>query len=146
MIIKKLDKYTPEIGNRVRELLIQLSRSGKDKGEIPESWFNDIINSPWHDLLIAEDENGTIIGLASMSVMMGPGIRKNAYLEDFVTDASLRGKGIGSALWDEMINWAKEKGCARLEFTCGNGREVAQAFYLKHGADIYDTNFFRKTL
>ena len=146
MIIKKLDKYTPEIGNRVRELLIQLSRSGKDKGEIPESWFNDIINSPWHDLLSAEDENGTIIGLASMSIMMGPGIRKNAYLEDFVTDASLRGKGIGSALWDEMINWAKEKGCARLEFTCGNGREAAQAFYLKHGADIYDTNFFRKTL
>ena len=81
MIIKKLDKYTPEIGNRVRELLIQLSRSGKDKGEIPESWFNDIINSPWHDLLIAEDENGTIIGLASMSVMMGPGIRKNAYFK-----------------------------------------------------------------
>ena len=63
MIIKKLDRYTPETANRVRELLIQLSRSGKDKGEIPESWFNDIINSPWHDLLIADDDNGKIIGL-----------------------------------------------------------------------------------
>lgn len=145
MIIKRLDKYTKETADRVRELLIQLSRSGKDKGEIPESWFNDIINSPWHDLLIAE-EDGKIIGLASMSVMMGPGIKKNAYLEDFVTDQNIRGKGVGSALWDEMLNWAKEKGCQRLEFTCGNGREVAQQFYKNHGAEVYDTNFFRKEI
>ena len=93
MIVKPLDHYTPEIANRVRELLIQLSRSGKDKGEIPEDWFNDIINSPWHDLLVAE-EDGKILGIASVSVTMGPGIRKNAYLEDFVTDSEVRGKGV----------------------------------------------------
>lgn len=146
MIIRKLDKHTPETATRVRELLIQLSRSGKDKGEIPESWFNDIIASPWHDLLIAEDDNGKIIGLASMSVIMGPGIRKNAYLEDFVTDQTVRGQGVGSALWDAMLDWAKEKGCQKFEFTCGNGRETAQAFYKSKGAEIYDTNFFRKEL
>ncbi|MBR2998697.1 GNAT family N-acetyltransferase [Candidatus Saccharibacteria bacterium] len=145
MLIKRLDKYTPEIANQIRKLLIQLSRSGKDKGEISESWFNDIINSPWHDLLIAE-EDGKIIGLAAMSVTMGPGIKKNAYLEDFVTDKEVRGKGVGSALWNEMLNWAKEKGCERLEFTCGNGREIAQQFYKSKGAEIYDTNFFRYEL
>lgn len=145
MIVKRLDKYTPEIADRIRNLLIQLSRSGKDKGEIPEEWFNDIINSPWHDLLIAEDED-KIIGIASMSVVMGAGIRKNAYLEDFVVDSNIRTKGVGSALWDEMIKWAAEKGCKEFEFTCGNGRETAQAFYKKHGAEIYDTNFFRKEI
>ena len=145
MNIKRLEKYTPKTADEIRKLLIQLSRSGKDKGEIPESWFNDIINSPWHDLLIAED-NKKIIGFAALSVTMGPGIRKNAYLEDFVTDESVRGKGIGSALWNEMLNWAKEKGCQKFEFTCGNGREVAQAFYKSKGAEIYDTNFFRKEL
>ena len=145
MIIKRLENYTPETADEIRKLLIQLSRSGKDKGEIPESWFTDIINSPWHDLLIAEDD-GKIIGLAAMSVTMGPGIRKNAYLEDFVTDKDVRGKGVGSALWNEMLNWAKEKGCQKLEFTCGNGREAAQQFYKNHGAEIYDTNFFRKDI
>lgn len=145
MKIARLTSYTPETANRVRELLIQLSRSGKDKGEIEEAWFNDIINSPWHDLLLAEDE-GKIIGIASLSVVMGPGIKKNAYLEDFVTDASIRGKGVGSALWDAMLDWAREKGCQKLEFTCGNGRESAQAFYKKHGAEVYDTNFFRRDL
>ena len=145
MIIKRLDKYTTETADQIRKLLIQLSRSKKDKGEIPKTWFNDIINSPWHDLLIAEDD-GKIIGLAAMSVIMGPGIQKNAYLEDFITDETVRGKGIGSALWAEMLNWAKEKGCQKFEFTCGNGREAAQAFYKSKGAEIYDTNFFRYEL
>ena len=145
MIVKPLDKYTPEIAARVRELLIQLSRSGKDKGEIPEEWFNDIINSPWHDLLVAE-EDGKILGIASVSVTMGPGIRKNAYLEDFVTDAEVRGKGVGTAIWNAYEAWAKEKGCKNLEFTCGHGREKSQEFYKHHGAEVYDTNFFRKAL
>lgn len=146
MIIKKLDQYTPEIANRVRELLIQLSRSGKDRGEIPKTWFDNLISSPYHDMLVAYDDNHKIIGIATLSIIMGPIVRKVAYLEDFVTDASLRGKGIGSALWDEMLVWAKEKGCSELCFTSGQGREAAQAFYLKRGAKIYDTNFFRYEL
>ena len=146
MIIKKLDQYTPEIANRVRELLIQLSRSGKDRGEIPKAWFDDLISSPYHDMLVAYDDNNKIIGIATLSIIMGPIVRKVAYLEDFVADASLRGKGIGSALWDEMLVWAKEKGCSELCFTSGQGREAAQAFYLKRGAKIYDTNFFRYEL
>ena len=145
MIVKPLDHYTPEIANRVRELLIQLSRSGKDKGEIPEDWFNDIINSPWHDLLIAE-EDGKILGIASVSVTMGPGIRKNAYLEDFVTDEAYRGQGVGSMLWSSMLMWAKAKGCQELNFTSGKGREAAWKFYENRGAEIYDTNFFKKAI
>ncbi len=146
MIVSRVTEYSPELAQRVRELLIQLSRSGKDKGEVPEAWFTDIISSPWHDLLVALDDDGRVIGMATLSVMMGPGISKNAYLEDFVVDADSRTGGVGSALWDEMLAWGREKGCKRMEFTCGNGREVAQAFYKKHGAEVYDTNFFRVEL
>ena len=146
MIVKRVTEYSPELAQRVRELLIQLSRSGKDKGEVPEEWFVDIINSPWHDLLVALDDDDRVIGMASLSVNMGPGISKNAYLEDFVVDSESRTGGVGSALWDEMLAWGREKGCKRMEFTCGNGREIAQAFYKKHGAEVYDTNFFRVEL
>ena len=51
MIIQTLTEYTPEVANRVRELLIMLSRSGKDRGEIPKEWFDELINSPTHDML-----------------------------------------------------------------------------------------------
>ena len=146
MKIETLTSYDEKTANRVRELLIQLSRSGKDRGEIPEQWFNDLISSPSHDMLVAYDDDGNIVGIATLSIIMGPIVRKVAYLEDFVTDSSLRGKGIGSALWDEMLVWAKEKGCTELCFTSGHGREAAQEFYKNRGADIYDTNYFRKPL
>ena len=146
MKITKLEKYTPETADQIRKLLIQLSRSGKDRGEIPQEWFDELIASPYHDMLVAIDDNNQIIGIATLSIHMGPIIRKNAYLEDFVTDQTVRGKGIGSALWDAMLDWAKEKGCHNLEFTCGNGREASQQFYKNHGATIYDTNFFRRQI
>lgn len=146
MNITTLQEYTPDTANRIRELLIQLSRSGKDRGEIPEEWFNNLINSDYHDMLVAYDDNGKIIGIATLSIIMGPIVRKMAYLEDFVTDESVRGQGIGNALWEAMLAWAKEKGCSELNFTSGHGREAAQAFYQKRGAEIYDTNFFRKTI
>ena len=97
-------------------------------------------------MLLAIDDHGKIIGIATLSIHMGPIIRKNAYLEDFVTDSAIRGQGVGSALWEEMLKWAKEKGCQKLEFTCGQGREASQQFYKNHGATIYDTNFFRKDI
>ena len=152
-------EYNKTVADRIRQLLIQLSRSGKDKGEIPQEWFEQLISSPWHDLRLAVEsaEDGNvkqdlpvlpeqILGMASVSVIFGAGIDKNAYLEDFVVDQSARGKGIGNLLFNAYEDWAREKGCKNLEFTCGQGRETAQQFYKNHGAETYDTNFFRKKL
>lgn len=152
-------EYNKTVADRIRQLLIQLSRSGKDKGEISQEWFEQLISSPWHDLLLAVEsaEDGNIeqdlpalpeqiLGMASVSAIFGAGIGKNAYLEDFVVDKSARGKGIGNLLFNAYEDWAREKGCKNLEFTCGQGRETAQQFYKNHGAETYDTNFFRKKL
>ena len=146
MKIELLTKYDNKTANRIRELLIQLSRSGKDRGEIPEDWFNDLIQSPYHDMLLAIDDSGTIQGIATLSIIMGPIVRRVAYLEDFVTDESSRGQGIGSKLWEAMLDWARNHNCSELCFTSGHGREAAQQFYLNKGAEIYDTNYFRFSL
>ena len=132
-----------KVAEAARKLLIELSRSGKDKGEIPEEWFLEVVRSPYHEMLIAED-GGEILGMATVSVVFGAGIRKNAYLEDFVVSSAARGKGVGGAIWEEILEWAREKECAKLEFTSGKGREAAQEFYLHRGAEIYETNFFQK--
>ena len=146
MNVTTLTEYTPEIAARVRELLIQLSRSGKDRGEIPEAWFKDLIASPSHDMLLAYDEDSQIVGIATLSIIMGPIVRRAAYLEDFVTDQTVRGKGVGTALWNAILDWSKAKDCTELCFTSGHGREAAQAVYLHKGATIYDTNYCRLTL
>lgn len=151
--IVKLTKYSEDLADRIRALLVQLSRSGRDNGPIPKTWFDELIASPWHDCLLAveiddqsEFQPSQVLGMASVSVIFGAGIGKNAYLEDFVVDKAARGKGVGHLLFDAYEKWAREKGCKNLEFTCGNGREAAQKFYNDHGATIYDTNFFRKKL
>lgn len=146
MVIETLTKYNEEDATRIRELLIQLSRSGKDRGEIPREWFENLIASPSHDMLLTRDENGKILGIATLSIIMGPIVRKNAYLEDFVTDKECRSQGVGTKLWEAMLTWAKEKGCKELNFTSGKGREEAWQFYQHKGAEIYDTNFFRLSL
>ncbi len=146
MRIERLTEYTPEIANNVRQLLIQLSRSKKDRGEIPREWFEEIISSPYHDMILAIDDNNRIVGIATLSIIMGPIVRKNAYLEDFVTDESVRGQGVGGKLWDAMLAWAAEKGCKELNFTSGKGREEAWRFYQNKGSEIYDTNFFKKNI
>ena len=148
MKIQRLTKYDAKTANRIRELLIQLSRSGKDHGEIPREWFDDLIASPFHDMLLAldDDNDNQIIGIATLSIIMGPIVRRVAYLDDFVTDEKVRGQGVGSRLWDAMLEWARAKHCTELCFTSGHGREAAQAFYLHKGAGIYDTNYFRLPL
>lgn len=145
MIIKTLDKYTPETAERIRELLIQLSRSGKDRGEIPETWFNSIIESPHHDVLLAIDDNDKIVGIAVLSTIFNFKTQK-AYLEDFVTDENCRGQGIGTALWNAMLDWATQHNCEELDFTSGYDRKTAHQFYKNHGASIYDTAFFRRPI
>lgn len=145
MKITTLTEYTPETASRIRELLIQLSRSRKDPGEIPSSYIDEIIASPYHDIIIAKLDDGMIAGIAVLSVLTNLK-HKKAYLEDFVTDETIRGQGVGSKMWDFMLSWAKEKGCDELNFTSGQGREEAWKFYLNKGAEIYDTNFFKKAI
>ena len=145
MKITKLEKYTPETAQKIRELLIQLSRSGKDRGKIPKSWFDDIIKSPHHDVLLAINDNSQIIGIAVLSTIFNFKTQK-AYLEDFVTDQNYRGQGVGTALWNAMLDWAAEHGCSELDFTSGYDRKTAHKFYLDHDAKIYDTAFFRRPI
>ena len=143
--IKELSSYSKEAGENIRNLLIQLSRSGRDPGETSQELVEEIINSPFHTLIVAE-EDGKILGMATVSIVMGMGIQKNIYLEDFVVAEETRGKGVGGMLWDSIIAWGKSHGCNNLEFTSGKDRTNALAFYAEHGAEIYDTNFFRKKL
>lgn len=108
-----------------------------------EPLLRTIIASPHHDQLVARDEAGRIVGTATLSIIMGAGVNTKAYLEDFVVDPEVRGAGIGGKLWEAMLDWAREHGANKLNFT-SSAQKGAQAFYLKRGAVIRDTNYFKK--
>lgn len=139
--------YDAEVAAAMGKLLTQLSTKW-DGSAVSREWIEAVIDSPWHDQLLAFDESGKLVGMATMSAVMGAKIGQNAYLEDFVVDAECRGQGIGSKMWDEIVKWGKMRGCRRLEFTASgkDKKSGAVQFYLKRGVEIYDTNFFRLEL
>jgi len=141
-----LTEYDPDIAEAMGQLLCDLS-SHYDGEPVARETIEEIIDSPLHDILVAFDGD-KLVGMASVSVVAGAMIGKNEYLEDFVVSKDCQGKGVGSLIWEAILDWGRRKGCKRLEFTSsGKGKKIhAVEFYQHKGAEIRDTNSFRVEL
>lgn len=136
--IERLSTYTPEDAVGIGRLMPFLSeRLGGEP--IPEELLREIITSPHHEQLVARLDS-IIVGTATLSILMGVGMHKQGYLEDFVTDPTVRGKGIGARLWDEMMKWCGEHEID-LAFTSRESRKAAHAFYASRAEIRSTTNF-----
>jgi GNAT superfamily N-acetyltransferase len=142
--IETVGRYSDALAIGIGKLMPVLNHDLGDMPIAPEL-LKSITKSPSHGLFVALSDD-EIVGVAVLSVVMGIDIGKNAYLESFVVSPQFQGQGISGKIWDEMLGWARTKGCQKLEFTSNPKRKRAIAFYQKHGAIIYPTNFFRKTL
>ena len=141
-----MTEYDGEVAEQMGVLLSELS-SKWPGGAVDREMIEEIIESPWHDQILAFDGD-KLVGMATVSVVMGSKISKNVYLEDFVVSKECRQKGVATLVWERVMDWGRQKGCRRLEFTSSGKdyKEGAVAFYLKRGARIHDTNFFRVEL
>jgi acetyltransferase (GNAT) family protein len=72
-----------------------------------EELLQEIIASPHHEQLVARLE-GIIVGAATLSIIMGPAVKREGYLSDFVADPNIIGARIGHKIWEEMIRWCEE--------------------------------------
>jgi GNAT superfamily N-acetyltransferase len=64
--------------------------------------------------------------------------RPGIYLEDLFVDPAARGSGLGKALLIRLAQIAKERGCARLEWSVLDWNEPAIALYRSLGAKPMD--------
>lgn len=138
-------EYGGDIAEAMGKLRQQLS-ARHDGSAISRELIEEIIESPYHDILIAADD-GKVVGMAIVSVVMAT-LDRNVYMEDLVVDADCRGKGVGGMLLDAVKDWGKAHGCRRLEFTSSSRekKEGAKGFYESHGAEVRETNAFRAEL
>lgn len=143
MKISVLMEYDADIAEQMGKLLMDLS-SHYEGESVAREVIEDIIESPWHDIIVMMDED-KLVAMASVSVIMGSLINKNLYLEDFVVSSEYQHQGLGTQMFEAIMAWGKRKGCRRLEFTSsGKGKKAgAVKFYQKMGAEIRDTNSFR---
>ncbi|MDR0955897.1 MAG: GNAT family N-acetyltransferase [Candidatus Nomurabacteria bacterium] len=134
---------TPELAASIGRLLTDLSPRF-DGAPINLELLEQMIKSPTTALLLAKLDD-EIVGMATLNLLIRP-IGKTAFLDGFVTKKSAQGQGIGSQLWNAALDWARQNGAAKIEFTSNSSRTQAHKFYKKRGAKISPTDFFEKIL
>ncbi len=96
-----------------------------------------------HDacVLVAESE-GSLVGLCTVyqdlhSVRFGC----RAWVEDLAVDPRQRSRGVGRALLDAAMVWARERGATHLELDSAEARTDAHRFYEREGAQYRSVCF-----
>lgn len=146
VIVECLSRTTAQDTKAIQRLLAQLSNHLKNQ-VVPEDFVTEITASPYHDILVARDiTTHEIIGCATLTITFGVGAGRRAWLDDFVIDSQHQGNGIGGLLWNEMLAWARQHNATALQFTSSDKHKAAHGFYIRQGAVIRDTNFFKKII
>lgn len=93
-------------------------------------------------LLVASDEDGTILGSMTLVVFRIPtGVR--AWIEDVVVDEGARGRGVGEVLNRTALELAYGLGSKTVDLTSRPSREAANRLYQKLGFELRSTNVYR---
>lgn len=79
-----------------------------------------------------------IIGFATFFFSYYSWTGKAIYLDDLYVKKDYRGKGIGSTLFDKIIEIGKRENCSKMKWQVSNWNSKAQEFYKSRGAIIDD--------
>jgi ribosomal protein S18 acetylase RimI-like enzyme len=116
-------------------LMAQLNEFGHGQVDAGvEDRFRAMLNLPQHAIFVAQDDRGQIVGLLTASQRWtlwhtGP----CALIEELVVDKGVRGQGVGRALIQAAIEWAKAQACSEVEVSTEMDNTAAQAFYRRLG-------------
>lgn len=83
-----------------------------------------------------EEQEETIVAIALYYIRFSTWKGATMYLEDILVTEKMRGKKIGSMLFDRLIEEAKEKGLSRIAWQVLNWNEPAINFYKKYNASF----------
>ncbi|OOG63784.1 GNAT family N-acetyltransferase [Flavobacterium sp. A45] len=93
--------------------------------------------NPLFQVFVAEVEN-EIVGIALYYYRYSTWKGKTIHLEDLVVKDSMRGTGLGYALYSEIIKQGKQDQVRRIEWNVLDWNTPAIDFYEKSGAKILD--------
>lgn len=137
--ISTVDVVDDELVAAFQKLIPQLSRSSPP----PDAeTLRAIAESEASTLLIARDDDGTIMGSMTLAMFRIPtGLR--AWIEDVVVDEDARGHGVGRLLNERALEIAREAGARTVDLTSRPSREAANRLYQRLGFVARETNVYR---
>ncbi|MDE8117895.1 GNAT family N-acetyltransferase [Erysipelothrix rhusiopathiae] len=105
--------------------------------------FEAVYSNPYMHMFVYE-ANKTVLSCLNMRIDVQ--LHHSGFIaeiNDFVMNASCRGKGYGSALLNHAEAYAIEKGALQLELTTNKNRIRAHEFYTAHGFESTHYKFVK---
>ena len=139
MSVDEAKEVDDELVDALNRLIPQLSESNPPP---TRAELDELVRSEASHLLVARDDNGSIVGSLTLVVFRIPtGVR--GWIEDVVVDESARGQGVGEALNREALRVAADAGVRAVHLTSRPSREAANRLYQRIGFKQRDTNVYR---
>ena len=121
----------PTIYALIKELALYERAENEVSNTLDEMLEDGFGENPIYYFFVAENNEKKIVGLSLYYFKYSTWKGRCMYLEDIIVNEPSRGKGIGSALFKEIIVQAKAEKVKRLEFQVLNWNEPAIHFYRK---------------
>jgi GNAT superfamily N-acetyltransferase len=134
-------KGTAEDMNAVLSLIQELAVFEKEPDAVLIT-VEDLIHdgfgpNPLFNVFVAE-LNSEVVGIALYYYRYSTWKGKTIHLEDLVVKEKMRGTGIGSALYSEIMKQAKKEKVRRVEWNVLDWNTPAIDFYKKSGAQVFN--------
>ena len=128
----ELLKQVGEVHHKIRP---DLFRGGAQKYN--EADLAELLKDPQRPIFVGV-EDGSMLGYCFCileEVKDNPVLRdvKSLYIDDLCVDENIRGKHVGSRLYDHVCAYAKSIGCQSVTLNVWCGNDSAMAFYQSRG-------------
>ncbi len=144
MVIRKAENKDLEGIKSLLSQVLNVHHEGRpdlfkgDARKYTDEEILQIIHGEKTPVLIAADENDKVMGYAFCVFQQHTGHNiltdiKTLYIDDICVDEKLRGQHIGSKLYIEVLNYARETGCYNVTLNVWSCNESAMRFYEKMG-------------
>jgi ribosomal protein S18 acetylase RimI-like enzyme len=136
--IEVVEDVTDELVKAFGRLLPQLSRSAP---ALEAEALRALVGWRGNRLLVARVD-GEIVGTLTLVMFPIPtGLR--AWIEDVVVDETARGYGVGAALTQAAVRFARADGARTVDLTSRPSREAANRLYERLGFHLRDSKVYR---
>lgn len=138
-IIRKAEKHEMP---QVLELIQELADFEKEPDAVAIT-AEDLVKAgygetPLFHCFVAEVDR-TIVGMALIYFRFSTWKGRTLHLEDLVVKDAMRGKGVGEALYKEVMKYGQTQGVKRIQWEVLGWNEGAINFYERTGAQVlYD--------
>jgi GNAT superfamily N-acetyltransferase len=131
-ILKAEEKHVQSIFNLINELALY-EKAPEQVTNTAEQLKIDLFDDPICEAIVAE-ENGEVLGFALYYTSYSTWKGRSLYLEDFYVSEQHRKRGIGQLLFNEILQIAKQRKVARMDWQVLEWNQLAIDFYKKNNA------------